>query len=127
MPEPHMPRRFGRLPWQAKLRMKRMDRVWKARMAEWRAAEVRWAAEKAAASAAVAAHEEVYAALQSTNCTAPASLPQRAISITDLDDRVVIEVGFSELRLTPEEAARLFAMGRDFGAPQPGAQEAGHA
>lgn len=45
------------------------------------------------------------------------SLP-RAISITDLDDRVVIKVGFSELRLTPEEAARLFAMGRDFGAPQ---------
>lgn len=119
MPEPHMPRRFGRLPWQAKLRMKRMDRIWDAQTAEWRAAEVRMAAEKAAASAAVAAHEEVYAALQSTNCTAPASLPQRAISITDLDDRVVIKVGFAELRMTPEEAARLFAMGRDFGsAPQ---------
>lgn len=49
----------------------------------------------------------------------PSSLSQRAISITDLDDRIVIKVGFAELRLTPEEAARLFAMGRDFGsAPQ---------
>lgn len=115
MSEPHMPRRFGRLPWQAKLRMKRMDRIWDARMAEWRAAEVRMAAEKAAASAAVAAHEAVHAAMQSASYTAPASLPPRAISITDLDDRVVINVGFSELRLTPEEAARLFAMGRDFG------------
>lgn len=115
MSEPNMPRRFGRLPWQAKLRMKQMDRIWDARMAEWRAAEVRMAAEKAAASAAVAAHEAVHAAMQSASYTAPASLPPRAISITDLDDRVVIKVGFSELRLTPEEAARLFAMGRDFG------------
>ncbi|WP_250438770.1 hypothetical protein [Delftia tsuruhatensis] len=46
---------------------------------------------------------------------APSSLSQRAISITDLDDRIVIKVGFAELRLTPEEAARLFAIGRDFG------------
>lgn len=50
---------------------------------------------------------------------APSSLSPRAISITDLDDRIVIEVGFAELRMTPEEAARLFAMGRDFcGKPQ---------
>lgn len=49
---------------------------------------------------------------------APSSLSQRAISITDLDDRIVIKVGFAELRLAPEEAARLFAIGRDFGAPQ---------
>lgn len=46
---------------------------------------------------------------------APSSLSQRAISITDLDDRIVITVGFAELRLTPEEAARLFSIGRDFG------------
>lgn len=118
MSKPNMPRRFGRLPWQAKLRMKRQDRVWDARMAEWRAAEVRRAAEKAAADAAAAAHEAVYAALQSASYTAPASLPPRTISLTDLDDRVVIEVGRTELRLTREEAARLFAMGRDFGAPQ---------
>jgi hypothetical protein len=39
----------------------------------------------------------------------------RPISITDLDDRIVIEVGRTELRLTREEAARLFARGRDFG------------
>lgn len=45
------------------------------------------------------------------------SLP-RSVAITDLDDRIVIKVGFAELRLTPEEAARLFAIGRDFGAPQ---------
>lgn len=49
---------------------------------------------------------------------APSSLSPRAISITDLDDRIVIKVGFAELRMTPEEAARLFAIGRDFGAPQ---------
>lgn len=115
MLKPNMPRRFGRLPWQAKLRMKRMDRVWDAKTAEWRAAEVRWAAEKAAADAACAAHEAVHAALQSASYTAPESLPPRAISITDFDDRIVIKVGFSELRMTPEEAARLFAMGRDFG------------
>lgn len=46
---------------------------------------------------------------------APSSLSPRAISITDLDDRIVITVGAAELRLTPEEAARLFAIGRDFG------------
>ncbi len=39
----------------------------------------------------------------------------RAISITDLDDRIVIEVGCTQLRLSHEEAARLFARGRDFG------------
>nr|WP_312374943.1 hypothetical protein [Delftia acidovorans] len=38
------------------------------------------------------------------------SLP-RAVSITDLDDRLVIEVGAAELRLTKEEAARLFSLG----------------
>ncbi len=48
----------------------------------------------------------------------PHSLSPRAISITDLDDRIVITVGAAELRLTHEEAARLFAIGRDFGAPQ---------
>lgn len=57
----------------------------------------------------------------------PSSLCPRPISITDLDDRIVITVGAAELRLTHEEAARLFAIGRDFGGPQPGAQEAGHA
>ena len=36
----------------------------------------------------------------------------RAISITDLDDRIVITVGAAELRLTHEEATRLFAIGR---------------
>lgn len=46
---------------------------------------------------------------------APSSLSQRPVSITDLDDRIVIKVGFAELRMTPEEAARLFAIGRDFG------------
>lgn len=38
------------------------------------------------------------------------SLP-RAVSITDLDDRLVIEVGAAELRLTKEEAACLFSLG----------------
>ncbi len=42
------------------------------------------------------------------------SLP-RAVSITDLDDRLVIEVGAAELRLTPEEAACLFSLGSVYG------------
>ena len=45
----------------------------------------------------------------------PSSLCPRSISITDLDDRIVITVGATERRLTHEEAARLFAIGRDFG------------
>lgn len=48
---------------------------------------------------------------------APSSLSPRAISITSplSHDRVVIEVGDAQLTLSREEAARLFAMGRDFG------------
>ena len=51
---------------------------------------------------------------------APSSLSPRAISITSplSHDRVVIEVGYAQLTLSREEAARLFAIGRDFGAPQ---------
>lgn len=52
-------------------------------------------------------------ALSDPSITEPSA--PRAISITDLDDRIVIEVGAAELRLTHEEAARLFARGRDFG------------
>lgn len=52
-------------------------------------------------------------ALSDPSITEPSA--PRAISITDLDDRIVIEVGAAELRLTHEEAARLFAWGRDFG------------
>jgi transcription initiation factor TFIID subunit TAF12 len=44
--------------------------------------------------------------------TEPSSLCLRPVSITDLDDRIVITVGAAELRLSPEEAARLFAIGR---------------
>ncbi|BDE70885.1 hypothetical protein [Delftia lacustris] len=51
---------------------------------------------------------------------APSSLSRRAISITDLEDRIVIKVGFAELRLTREEAARLFSIGRDTGGEQQG-------
>lgn len=35
----------------------------------------------------------------------------RDVSITDLDDRVVVTVGDVVLRLTPEEAACLFSLG----------------
>ncbi len=48
---------------------------------------------------------------------APSSLSPRAISITSplSHDRVVIEVGDAQLTLSREEAARLFAIGRDIG------------
>lgn len=39
----------------------------------------------------------------------------RAVSITDLDDRVVVTVGDVVLRLTPEEAASLFSLGSVYG------------
>lgn len=51
---------------------------------------------------------------------APSSLSRRAISITDLEDRIVIKAGFAELRLTREETARLFSIGRDTGGEQQG-------
>ncbi len=56
MLKPNMPRRFGRLPWQAKLRMKRMDRIWDARMVQLREAEARLAAARAASAAWIAEH-----------------------------------------------------------------------
>ncbi|WP_333907360.1 hypothetical protein [Delftia acidovorans] len=69
--------------------------------------------------ARIAGHQALVSAqkaLSDQSITEP-SVP-RAISITDLDDRIVIEVGRTELRLTREEAARLFARGRDFGGLQ---------
>ncbi|KAA9158496.1 hypothetical protein F3K36_29710 [Delftia sp. BR1] len=51
--------------------------------------------------------ETVAGLIRSAGVTA---LP-RAVSITDLDDRIVIEVGAAELRLTKEEAASLFSIG----------------
>lgn len=68
--------------------------------------------EQASLEAISKAHGEAFAEM----CrSAGVTSPPRAISITDLDDRIVIEVGRTELRLTREEAARLFARGRDFG------------
>ncbi len=69
--------------------------------------------------ARIAGHQALVSAqkaLSDQSITEPSA--PRAISITDLDDRIVIEVGRTELRLTREEAARLFARGRDFGGPQ---------
>ncbi len=125
MPEPRNPRRYGPLPWQAKLSSALFDRAWDARMAEIREAEAQLAATRAASAAWRAERR----AEQEAAHTESPSLTPRAIAITSplSHDLVVIEVGDAQLTLSREEAARLFAMGRDFGAPQPGAQEAGHA
>lgn len=113
MPEPRNPRRYGPLPWQAKLSSALFDRAWDARMAEIREVEAQLAATRAESAAWRA---ERRAELEAVRTDSPSLLP-RAIAITSplSHDVVVIEVGDAQLTLSREEAARLFAMGRDFG------------
>ncbi|MHC3433161.1 hypothetical protein [Delftia lacustris] len=107
MPKPNMPRRFGRLPWQAKLRMKRQARVWDVQMAEWRAAEARLAATRAASAAWLA--EQV--AGQGVTSSAASDSQGCPITRTDLPNGdSVLNVGTQQLVLSMEELARLHAL-----------------
>lgn len=129
MPKPRIVKRPGPLPHQQRLHSARHHRLsstlqrWDSEIAYYEALQTAGAAPvtpavlgayEAAAKRVGSTWGEVSWSFSEFPDT-PSSLSPRAISITDLDDRIVITVGAAELRLTPEEAARLFAIGRDFG------------